>query len=229
MNYSHPYINGELVMIVDSDDYLDDDAIETILLDWKKYKHDKTIGMFNYMRKTSKGMLISQPNANNELYYVDDDISYRVNHGIVGDRCEVVRTDVFIKYKMPVFEGERFMGEGWLWKKIALDYKTVYVNKAFYVTEYLDGGLSKSGRLFRMKNPYGMMENCKGFMAPQVNWKTRLKEILLFGTYGYCASLSLTKIVRGSNYKFLQALMLLPSYFLFKYWSKINGFSDDNI
>ena len=30
MNYSHPYINGDLLFIVDSDDVLTNDAIETI-------------------------------------------------------------------------------------------------------------------------------------------------------------------------------------------------------
>lgn len=125
---------------------------------------------------------------------------------------------------MPTFEGERFMGEGWLWKKIALKYDTVYFDKAIYITEYLPGGLSKSGRLFRMNNPYGMMENCKGFMIPQVCWKVRLKEVLLFGTYGFCANLSIIDIIKRSEYHFLQSLMTPLSYCLFKYWSKKNGF-----
>ena len=139
--------------------------------------------------------------------------------------CRVIDVRLSVAmFLMPTFEGERFMGEGWLWKKIALKYDTVYFDKAIYIAEYLPGGLSKSGRLFRMNNPYGMMENCKGFMIPQVCWKVRLKEVLLFGTYGFCADIPVIDIIKRSEYNVLQAVMLPLSYCLFRYWSKKNGF-----
>lgn len=222
MNFSHPYINGELLFIVDSDDVLTNDAIETITKDWLRFGKDDKIAMLSYTRKQSNGELISQGKVGE--FYIDNDINYRVNKNVTGDRCEVVRSSVFKSFSMPTFEGERFMGEGWLWKKIALKYDTVYFDKAIYITEYLPGGLSKSGRLFRMNNPYGMMENCKGFMIPQVCWKVRLKEVLLFGTYGFCANLSVDDIIKRSEYHFLQSLMTPLSYCLFRYWSKKNGF-----
>lgn len=222
MNYSHPYINGELLFIVDSDDVLTNDAIETTINDWIRFGKDKNIGVLSYTIKHKNGELISQGNVCG--YYIDNDIDYRVNNNVEGDRCEIVRSDIFKNIPMPTFEGERFMGEGWLWRKIALKYNTVYIDKAIYIAEYLPGGLSKSGRLFRMNNPYGMMENCKGFMIPQVCWKVRLKEVLLFGTYGFCANLSIIDIIKRSEYHFLQSLMTPLSYCLFKYWSKKNGF-----
>lgn len=222
MNYSHPFINGDLVAVVDSDDFLEQNAVETIQNDWKEYRDDKKIGILNYVKQTLDRKPICSTFIEN--YYVANDISFRVNRNIPGDRFEVIRTEAFLKYKMPEFENERFMGEGWLWKKISLEYDSVYINKALYNAEYLEGGLSKSGRLFRMKNPYGMMENCKGFMIPQVCYKVRLKETLLFGTYGFCADLSIIEIVKQSPYRFLQTIMVLPSFILFKYWSRVNGF-----
>lgn len=222
MNFSHPYINGDLLFIVDSDDVLTNDAIETITKDWLRFGKNDKIAMLSYTIKQSNGELISQGKVGE--FYIDNDINYRVNKNVSGDRCEVVRSSVFKSFSMPTFEGERFMGEGWLWKKIALKYDTVYFDKAIYIAEYLPGGLSKSGRLFRMNNPYGMMENCKGFMIPQVCWKVRLKEVLLFGTYGFCASLNILEIIKLSPYYFLQMLLLLPSYILYKNWSSINGF-----
>ena len=46
----------------------------------------------------------------------------------------------------------------------------------------------------------------------------------LFGTYGFCANLSLVEMVRKSKYHLLQLLMLPLSYCLFRYWAKKNGF-----
>ena len=222
MNFSHPYINGDLLFIVDSDDVLTNDAIETITKDWLRFGKDKNIGVLSYTIKHKNGELISQGNVGG--YYIDNDIDYRVNKNVEGDRCEIVRSDIFKSIPMPTFEGERCMGEGWLCRKIALKYNTVYIDKAIYIAEYLPGGLSKSGRLFRMNNPYGMMENCKGFMIPQVCWKVRLKEVLLFGTYGFCADIPVIDIIKRSEYNVLQAVMLPLSYCLFRYWSKKNGF-----
>lgn len=115
MNYSHPYINGELLFIVDSDDVLTNDAIEIITKDWLRFGKDDKIAMLSYTRKQSNGALISKGKVGE--FYIDNDINYRVNKNVTGDRCEVVRSDVFKSFSMPTFEGERFMGEGWLWKK----------------------------------------------------------------------------------------------------------------
>ena len=79
---------------------------------------DKNIGVLSYTIKHKNGGLISQGNVGG--YYIDNDIDYRVNKNVEGDRCEIVRSDIFKSIPMPTFEGERFMGEGWLWRKIAL-------------------------------------------------------------------------------------------------------------
>ena len=77
MNYSHPYINGYLLFIVDSDDVLTNDAIATITKDWLRFGKDKNIGVLSYTIKHKNGGLISQGNVGG--YYIDNDIDYRVN------------------------------------------------------------------------------------------------------------------------------------------------------
>ena len=110
LNYSHPYIKGELLFIVDSDDILTPDAINTINKDWARFGQDPKMGILSYTIQCSNGELISEGDIGE--YYIDNDINYRVNKNIRGDRCEIVRSDVFKKFKFPVFAGERFMGEG---------------------------------------------------------------------------------------------------------------------
>lgn len=194
LNYASNYIRGTLVVIVDSDDYLIPEAIEYIVKDWEKYKNNSKICGLSYLRCKVNGQIYSQ--RAKEDFYIDDDIHWRVNHRIIGDRCEVLRTDILKKYPFPEFEGEHFMSEGWLWFKVALDYKTVYRNEAIYICEYLEGGLTKSGRVLRMKCPYGMMENCKLYFIPQVRWSVRVKEMILFWVYGFCAGYSVKQIAK---------------------------------
>lgn len=218
LNYSHPYIKGELVVIVDSDDFLSSKAVETIIRDWSRYSNNDEICGMSYLRQTKSGKILSS--YAKEDYYIDDDIHWIINHGIEGDRCEVIRTNVLKEYPLPSFKNERFMSEGWLWQKIALNYKMVYRNEVIYICEYLEGGLTKSGRQLRMRNPHGMMENCKSFFVPQVKWKVQIKEMLLFWIYGLCAGYSYNKVAYISG-RPLRMFMCMPAgIVLYKYWNK---------
>lgn len=58
LNYSQPYIKGRYLVIVDSDDYLTDDAVDRILTKWAKYAADETIAGLTFQRG---GALIIYP------------------------------------------------------------------------------------------------------------------------------------------------------------------------
>lgn len=197
LNYSHPYIKGEVVVIVDSDDYLIPEAIQIIEDDWKKYRDVDTICGLSYLKGKEDGSYLSKKSEQD--YYIDNDIRYRINNSITGDRCEVIRTDLLREYPFPEFKDERFMSEGWLWHSVALNYDTVYRNEVLYICEYLEDGLSKAGRKLRMECPYGMMENCKVFLKSEANIKIQIKQMWLFWVYGLCARLKFKQIVQESE------------------------------
>lgn len=218
LNYAHSYIEGEMVVIVDSDDYLLPDAVQTIEEEWQMYRNKQEIGVMSYLRGTETGEIFSKKHSKD--FYIDDDIHYRVNGRVKGDRCEVVRTDLFKQYPFPVFCREKFMSEGWLWNTLALKYKTVYRNKVLYVCEYLEGGLTKTGRSLRMHCPLGMMEACKSFFVPHVRSEIQCKEMLLFWVYGLCAGYSYNKIAELSGRPVRMYLCLPVGYLLYRYWCK---------
>lgn len=217
MNYSHPYIQGEFVLILDSDDYLIPDAVEIILKDWQKYVGVSSVGVLSYERGGRQGEIISD-RASVPNYYISDDIHFRVNQGVGGDRAEVVRTEIFKKFPLPAHENEKFMSEGWLWNNIAIKYQTVYIQKGIYICEYLEGGLTKSGRILRMKSPLNMMDSCKSFFQDEVCLKIQVKEMLLYCVYGLCSNLPIHKWLHNSG-RPLRVLLTLPfGWLLFKYW-----------
>ena len=78
INYSHPYIQGDVVVIVDSDDYLVDHAIETIESDWAKYESNPKIGCLSYHRQRVGGGYCSI--ADKQEIIISDHIVYRVNN-----------------------------------------------------------------------------------------------------------------------------------------------------
>lgn len=181
LNTSHQFIHFPIVGIVDSDDYLTPDAVETITSEWKIYENDSSICGMSYMRGKTDGSYYSSKHKDD--VYIDDDIHYRVNQGVSGDRFEILRTELLKAYRFPEYAGEKFMSEGWLWTNLAKKYKTVYRNKILYMCEYLPGGLSKTGRPIRIKCPKGMLDNCRAYMDRRVKLTRRIKACLLFGTY----------------------------------------------
>lgn len=218
LNASHAFIKGEVVVIVDSDDYLLPDAIEFISEEWPRYRDRDDICGMSYFKGFEDGTHLSV--EADEDFYIDDDISYRVNHSFSGDRCEVTRTDLFKKYPFPVFEGERFISEDMLWNTLAMNYKTVYRNKLIYICEYLEGGLSKSGRKLRLQCPNSMMTVTKTYLIDRVRLKRRIKATWLYICYALCGKTSISEIVKGSGQPFLTATQLPFGIALYLYWAK---------
>lgn len=216
LNASHKHIKGELVVIVDSDDYLLPDAVEIISEEWKEYRHQECICGMSYSKGTEDGKHMTAE-AKVDVY-IDDHISYRINQHIGGDRCEVVRSDLFKKYPLPVFEGERFISEDMLWNTLGMEYKTVYRNKLVYICEYLEDGLTKSGRRLRLQCPNSMMTVTKTYLIDRVKLKKRIKATWLYICYALCGKKSVVEIVKSSGQSFLTVTQLPFGIALYMYW-----------
>lgn len=134
LNYSHQYIKGDYVLILDSDDLLTTDAIDIVLTTWNTNKSNHEIAGITFMKS------MDGKSANARMpkdHILSDHIDFRINKGISGDCCETLRTSVFKNYLFPEIKGENFLGESMLWTTVALKYKTLYLNKIIYlVPEY---------------------------------------------------------------------------------------------
>ena len=140
-----------MFFIVDSDDFLFDDAIEKI----KKYE----ISLNNYNNFAGIGGSRTDSNNNpsskkNKKDVLDCTSLERERYNILGDKAEVYYTDLLRRYKFPIVKGERFITECVLWHEIAYNnYKMRWVNDYFAKGEYLpDGYSNKLSSLFQ-KNP----------------------------------------------------------------------------
>lgn len=155
---------GELFFIVDSDDYLTDDAIEKIISWSSTLPSDDDYAGISGNRGYSVNELIGTTFSGE---YIDATALEREKYSITGDKAEVFFTHVLRKYKFPVFENEKFMTENVVWYAIAADgYKIRWFNEIIYITEYLPDGLTHKYNKLLATNP-------KGF-AVSVNQKIRL-------------------------------------------------------
>lgn len=217
LNASHPHIHGKYVLMLDSDDSLTKNAVQMVREGWKHYESTDGIGIVTFL----KGGSADEPNCMAPTPEVPVDIlRYQRNVIHSSDCCEVIRTELFLKYPFPVFEGERFVAECALWNRVAQTHKCVYINEVIYICEYLEGGLTDSGRAMRIRNPRGGMFTSELRMDPKNYFRQRIKHGLLYVCYGFFASLTSFKILYRSKYKILTGLCLLPGYLMYRLWKK---------
>ena len=217
LNASHPYIHGKYVLILDSDDTLTPDAVEQVLAAWSRWESHAEVGIVILL----KGKDREHPNcfAADENKPVDI-MSYPRICPVSGDACEVIRTELFLRYPFPVFPGERFLSEGALWNRVSFTHQCVYVNRVIYLCEYLQDGLTAAGRAMRIRNPLGGMYNANLNMAKKNRMTARVKNGLLYTAYGCFARLSLSQMLASSDHKLMICLCLPFGRLLYHIWKK---------
>lgn len=150
---------GELFFIVDSDDYLLENALEKIVK-WEKSieKESNIVGVVGLRGYSEKEMIGHSFNgAQKDLLIYD-----REKYKIFGDKAEVYYTDILKKYRFPEFESENFVSEALVWNQLAIDgYKLRYFNEIIYICEYLENGLTKNIEQKYRENPKGFLEYIK--------------------------------------------------------------------
>ena len=217
LNASHPYIHGEYVLILDSDDTLTPDAVAQVRSGVESYMSLPQVGMVTFLKGSSQ---------NDPKCYAQDEgvpvdiMRYRRTCVHSSDCCEVIPKELFLKYPFPEFPGERFLSEGALWNRISFTHKCVYVNRVIYLCEYLEGGLSKSGKPLRIRNPYGGMYTSNLNMNRKNFLVRRIKNGLLYTCYGCFAGLTPLQMAKKCDSKALMWLCLPFGWLLKGYWKR---------
>lgn len=232
LNLGISMIDSELTFIVDSDDYLTENAIETILEFHEKYKDriesDKLCG-YSFLRAYSNG------EVNTGEYPVDEVIDtyrqQRINNNLLGDKAEVYYTKILKQFPFEVFEGEKFMPEDAVWLKMSGPYNMVHANRVIYICDYLEGGLTKTGRKMKIYSPYGMMYRSAVYLNdPDVKLTVKIKMMILYHIYSRFANrldvqndTSLQDVnIKRSKCKicrnWLFYVTMLPAYILLLRW-----------
>jgi len=220
LNYGTKKAKGELILILDSDDYLSKNSIALINKYWEKYKDNSKICGMTFLRK------LKNPFYKDKLFKecVSNMIDFKYNNGYLADMCEVMKKEVLLKYPYPEFEGERFLSEVIVTGEIAKKYDTAYIPKEIYYTEYLEDGLSKNWFKLVVNNPNGARANNLLFMSKEFKLKIRIKNCIMFDVFSIIAKKS---AIKENKMKFCGFLFFIPSYFIAKYL--IHKFKNSNI
>ncbi len=218
LNYGAKKVSEELIFIVDSDDWLMPNAVETILKLYNKYKEDEKIAVLCFHRAYPNGKLSGPHYKKKE--FTDNHIRYRINHHIKGENAEVVKTKYFKEFPFPEITGEKFLGEGYLWINLAMKYDTVYVDEPICIFDYLEDGLTNNLAKLRYNNPKGVVLNQKICFDKRFALIPRIKAMIRYIAYGKIAKYGTRYLFREAKCKVL-FIILYPLGRLYYYMVKV--------
>lgn len=221
LNRAIDLVETELIFIVDSDDYLPEDSIQKIVQYHDKYKEQKEVYSlcgYSFLRCHADGSVNTAYFSENEM--IDSYRNVRINGNIGGDKAEVFYTDILKKYPFPFFEGERFLPEDIVWMQMSGPYNMVHINENIYTCDYLDEGLTKTGRKMKIKSPRGMVLRSKIYLNDKdVCLKVKIKMMLLYIIYGKYAEINNESLYSEINNKLLYIILYIPAVIMKKRWN----------
>ena len=154
-------INTELNVCIDSDDWMPDDAIETIVNFWGKIKDKNYAGIIG-LDVTNDGTIIGTEFPDG---LIESTLSDFYNKGGQGDKKVVLSTSIARNYpKYPRFDGEKYFSLGYKFHLIDKDYKFAIINKPLAIVDYQPDGSSMNMWRQYWNNPQGFMFLRKEYM-----------------------------------------------------------------
>ena len=219
LNVGIQTICSELIFIVDSDDCVTDDAVESILKIHKKYRSQNNICGYAFLRAFPDGKVNGKKFDVNEK--IGSYIDVRVNGDDTGaDKAEVFKTHCLKEFPFPEYPNEKFLGEDLVWVRMARKYEMVHINKAIYVGNYLEDGLTNNRRKHNIASPIGCMHRAEEFMESDLKTRYRIKGGLQYIVYGRFAGVKVVDLIRKSRHKVLATVCTPGGLFLHSRWSK---------
>lgn len=212
INYGVKNAKGNIFFIVDSDDYLIEKAVEVILFDIKSLPEEKFAGI-GYNKQFVDGSLVGGTFEGN---YIDATALERPKYNIQGDKAEVFYTELLKKYPFPVFDDEHFLTEALVWNRIAYDgYKLRWYNKAIYICEYRNDGLSMNASNINNFKGYTLfIQELMGYKAYPL--KEKIKWLGVYSDISHHKGLTYNQIRKITKENIFFIILSRYAYFLKK-------------
>ncbi|MCK1983006.1 MULTISPECIES: glycosyltransferase family 2 protein [Peribacillus] len=151
-NTAYKIIETELNVCIDSDDYMADGAVESIVSFWRKHGNEKVSGIAALDATIDHqiiGSRLPEKLKSSTLFDLYN------KYGVTGDKKLVYRTELTKQYPYPVFKNEKYVGLAYKYYMLDKQYEMLLMNEVLCHVEYLPDGSSRNMYNQYLKNPRG--------------------------------------------------------------------------
>lgn len=205
LNYAFDKIDTDLMMIIDSDDYLIDNGTERIKYYWNKY-HQMSLSTLTFERLFDN----EKPMADIERNEITEkrDI-YPVKYKKLGDYSDVYIVERLANYRFPEFENENFLCEADMYHYLSQENNSIFIDEPLVVGGYKNDGLTKNIRKIQLKNYQGSMYTATLLMDKKFPLWFRIKQAVLYDFIAIKGNISLLEALKKSKYPKLTTSSLI--------------------
>ena len=215
-NSAYELIDTKLNVCIDSDDYMPDDAVEKILKFWEENQSEEIAGIAA-LDAYESGEVIGTTFPKDLKTSTSFDMYYK--HGVCGDKKFIYKTELTKKFPYPIFEGEKYVGLAYKYRKIDLTHKLALMNEVVCIVEYMEDGSSRNMLKQYINNPKGFIfyrkENMKN---PNGNLKYKFNECVHYVSSNFI--IKNRKFIKESPLRLLTVLATPAGFCLYKYITK---------
>lgn len=177
-NEAIKHITTDLCVCIDSDDFMPDDAVETILHFWKENGTNEYAGIVGLDYDLNGNIVGDSLPSQKSVNLID--LLIGKYHIYNGDRTNVVRTELYKKYApMKVFPGEKNFNPHYMHLQISREYDFLVLNKNLRYVEYQENGMSNSILQQYKNSPNSFLETRKLYLSfSEASWKFKLRHAI---------------------------------------------------
>lgn len=140
-NTAYEKVHTELNVIIDSDDWMTDDAVELITAFWRDHGSDRYYGIMSHTI-TPEGKMVGTPFPKGLKSCTCTKLFGK--YGVRGDQKIVLRSDLSRQYPFPVFPGEKFYPASYKYRLLDQDYELLLFDGYTCVVDYNDDSMTKN-------------------------------------------------------------------------------------
>lgn len=200
INYGVKLVQTPFTLIVDSDDYLTDDAISFYHHNLPEIIDKNNIAGIAGLRGSDINSPLNKVTYPTNTFILANNLE-RSKHNLQKDACEVYRTSILLDHPFVVWKNEKFSPEEIVWNQIALEgYSLRWYNKVTCIVRYQENGLTKNSFNLIRRNPMGYAMMYKQRITLSKKFKDKFYNACQMSAYCILGK-SLHFIYKSNSYK----------------------------
>ena len=208
--------NTCLFICVDSDDYLLDNAVETVISNYHRMKNIHLLG-FYYKQIGVDGIPVTEDFPDNLLFVGITDLFHE--YSFHSETAIVFVADMIKNIRFPSFDNETFVTERVFYNALNSIAPMAICDDYIYVSEYLDDGYTKNANRLKTSNPKGAALDFYLETIYGKNTKYRIKCYSQFLTFSLLFNINRMDCSLGEVpilIKIVSFLLIPHYYFIYK-------------
>lgn len=222
INQGLDLVTGDLVCVVDDDDYFLPRVLSTVAKDYETIAANQEIAGLSYLTVDADNHVWGKSFPHDRM--VSDHYQCRINQRVWGDKLEFTKAAILkshaIRYPFVKRPGG-FGGDTVFFLFIANHGKTLYINFPVLVKEYRCDGLSVNWRRKALENPSLTASYYAAHLDKRVRLLIRLRYMVAYAAIlAYAPDVVSDAPVREPGNRLLYAMACLPGKLLAMRWKK---------